>query len=280
MKRCSLVLLLLSMLILVSGPPVQARDTLTADTTFHVNKNGSDSNDCSAEDALHACLTIQHGVEVVQAKDLSNVDATLQIGDGIYSENVFVSAMVGSGGSVFTIKGNSADPDSVTISPASGVAVWIESLNLHWIVLDGMKLTADIGLYSRANSWVKIKNLDFGYCANRQIYLSRCSLVEAIGNYSISGGSQWHVYIEENSWMEISNYTITISAPVTFSSCFIQCLWNCSFLCNAVTFVNKGNVTGKRYYAARNGVIDSNGNGPAYLPGTINGTADTGGQYI
>ena len=43
--------------------------------------------------------------------------------------------------------------------------------------------------------------------------------------------------------------------------------------------VNPGNVTGKRYLAQMNGIVNVNQQGVNYYPGTVAGTTDTGGQY-
>jgi hypothetical protein len=41
----------------------------------------------------------------------------------------------------------------------------------------------------------------------------------------------------------------------------------------------KANITGTRYLAQLNGVINTAGAGITYLPGTIAGVTNTGGQY-
>jgi hypothetical protein len=45
------------------------------------------------------------------------------------------------------------------------------------------------------------------------------------------------------------------------------------------TFTNPGNVTGQRYSATLNGVINTQGAGVNYFPGTVAGSTATGGQY-
>ena len=45
------------------------------------------------------------------------------------------------------------------------------------------------------------------------------------------------------------------------------------------TFINPGNVTGPKYFATLNGVINTQGAGVNYFPGTAAGTTAQGGQY-
>jgi hypothetical protein len=48
---------------------------------------------------------------------------------------------------------------------------------------------------------------------------------------------------------------------------------------NVPTFVNPGNVTGTKWIATLNGVVNSQGAGTGYFPGSVAGSASTGGQY-
>ncbi|CUT16066.1 hypothetical protein BF49_7146 [Bradyrhizobium sp.] len=45
------------------------------------------------------------------------------------------------------------------------------------------------------------------------------------------------------------------------------------------TFVNYGNVSGGKYFATLNGVINTQGAGINYFPGTVAGSTTAGGQY-
>lgn len=73
---------------------------------------------------------------------------------------------------------------------------------------------------------------------------------------------------------------ITISAAVTcdaFASAFNGGLLGVAS--SAPSFVNPGNVTGKKYSVVLNGIINTGGLGASYFPGSVAGSTATGGQY-
>lgn len=78
-----------------------------------------------------------------------------------------------------------------------------------------------------------------------------------------------------------ANAVSTISSAITVSNWVFSIngsVWvpNSSF---TPTFVNPGNVTGSKYKAQLNGVIDTQGAGVNYFPGNTAGSTSSGGQY-
>ena len=78
--------------------------------------------------------------------------------------------------------------------------------------------------------------------------------------------------------LSLSGFTITVTGAPAWSTAFAQSSGGASIRAVGNVFSGAG-ATGKRYDATLNGVINTNGGGAAYLPGSIAGTTATGGQY-
>ena len=66
------------------------REVLTADTTYYVRKDGSDSNDGTADNSGGAWLTIQHGLDwIAHNIDQGEYAVILQVRAGTYTENLY-----------------------------------------------------------------------------------------------------------------------------------------------------------------------------------------------
>lgn len=74
------------------------RELLTADRTYYVRTDGSDSNDGTANTAGGAWLTIQYGIDwISQNIDFGGTNYTvyLQVGNGTYDEHLVLKPLVG-----------------------------------------------------------------------------------------------------------------------------------------------------------------------------------------
>lgn len=102
------------------------RTKLTADTTFYVRTDGSDSNDGSADTAGSAWLTPQHAYDsICENYDVGGFNVTIKIGNGTYTSSTATSPSYPSGRAVILlnkpwfgsgdmiIEGNLADPTQV-----------------------------------------------------------------------------------------------------------------------------------------------------------------------
>ena len=61
------------------------REVLTANRTYYVRTDGSDSNDGLANTAGGAFLTIQKAINIVSALDIGTYTVTMQVGAGTYT---------------------------------------------------------------------------------------------------------------------------------------------------------------------------------------------------
>jgi hypothetical protein len=246
------------------------REMLTANRTYYVATTGSDSNNGLSAGAPF--LTIQKAVDVVCSLDLSIYQATIQLADGTYTAGATLKSYVGALAPI--IQGNATTPANVVVNVASGDAFAVNGG--AWTVRN-LRLIASVhGLsVTQKTASAAFSGLEFGACS-RQIQVS-LGYVTAIGNYSIVGGATRHIGASDGGTFFASGVTVTLSGTPAFSSAFVVAtgcatvaLYSCIF---------SGSVTGTRYNAASNAVINTSGAGATYLPGNASGTTATGGQY-
>lgn len=97
-----------------SGSGAQSTTTLTANLTVYVRTDGSDANDCSADTAAQACLTIQRGFNRLRDYDLAGFRATISVAAGTYASPITLD---------YVIVGASSAGNFVSISAAGAVVV-------------------------------------------------------------------------------------------------------------------------------------------------------------
>lgn len=256
---------------------VSAREVLTADRTYYVRTDGSNSNDGLTNTAGGAFLTIQKAIDVVASIDLSIYDVTIQVGNGTYTAGVSVNtAWVGKG--AVTLVGNTTTPSSVVISTTSSNAITVGTGGA--LRVGGLKLqttTSGCGIFVHTGSAVTVMGrMEYGACAQAQIQLSSSRFTNNGNNYTISGGAPSHILLDAFSYCQNVSSTITLTGTPAFAS-FINC--SASFIqCNADTF--SGAATGARYSSTANGIIQTFGSGASYLPGNAVGGIATQGQYL
>jgi hypothetical protein len=254
----------------VTGGP---REMLTANRTYYVCTDGSDSNTGTGNSSGSAFLTVQKAVDEVCALDLSTFQVTIQIADGTYTGEIVLKPYVGALPPI--IQGNAVTPANVHINtPGNSLT---NSGGGIWQVNDLKLSSGSIALYATAGGTIRFQNLDFGTTAAYQIYAQPSSNIVATGNYTVSGGAQIHII--SNGYVNVATRTVSYPNAVSFS------LWNIGAGRGGVvdgfgmSFVNPANVSGQRYIAQHNGVLFTAGAGATYLPGSVTGSTTAGGVY-
>jgi len=256
------------------------REVLTANRTYYVRTDGSDSNNGLANSAAGAFLTIQKGLDVTATLDLNNYVVTIQVADGTYSESVGVPQFTGADNSVNNVilLGNTTTPASCIISTAGDC---LSPYSASYITIKGFKLVSSgsNGLLVGYNSIVSIYEMDFGACSAAQIACYDGGRVYVQANYTISGSATTHV----DSWgagghISGSGKTITLTGTPAFSSAFAKA--GLVGVVNYTSMTFSGSATGSRYNAYDNGVIQTDGGGASYFPGNSAGATSNGGQYL
>ncbi len=257
---------------------IGVREVLSANRTYYVRTDGSDSNNGLANTAGGAFLTVQKALNVIKGLDFNGQSVTVQVADGTYTGSVTVPVTVGQAlTSDLTIQGNSGTPGNVIISTTSadcfaavsGVRALIKDMELRTTTA-GYCLDAN-----GAGTELQYTNLRFGACANDQILASGGALITCIGNYSIVGAAARH-WNSDRGIIEVGNRTITITGTPAFSSAFANASQG---HIRAFNNTYSGSATGVRYNASMNGTIQTFGAGSTALPGNSAGSTATGGQY-
>jgi hypothetical protein len=254
---------------------IGVRETLSANRTYYVRTDGSDSNTGLANTSGGAFLTISAAVNATAALDCRTYNVTIQVADGTYTGAIILKRTLGSG--TFTIQGNSSTPANVVISTTSSDAVYGDAAG-PWTIKDMKLQTTTSGYAINAGRQTNISygNIDFGACAVDHISSSMGAYIQAISNYTISGGCNRH-WSANNGTILCGGMTITITGTPAFGVAFASSSQGSLVQVWGNTY--SGSATGSRYSASLNGIIQTFGAGATALPGNSAGSTATGGQY-
>lgn len=243
---------------------------LTANRTYYVDQNGSDSNDGLTSGT--AFLTIQKAIDTIALlPTLNGFTATIQIANSgsIYPAYILKSIVNGQ----VVIQGNAANRASVNTYAAKGTD------------FEGKYTLKDLTIYPDANGdcirlsgavVAAINNVGFEG-GNQQITLSEGALLRAEGNYSIRlDECQSHLQLEVGGCFSAIGRTIAVSGNVNTAFLIAKVLAKADF--TGSTF--SGSANGKRYEISGNSAVRVPSASTAFLPGNIAGTLATGGQLV
>ena len=275
------------------GPAIQkyigARETLAADRTYYVRPDGSNSNDGLANTSGGAFLTVQKAVDVAYGTlDLYGHNVVIQLATGTYDRIAIASPQTGSG--TITLQGDSGTPSNVLLTSSedlpedifptitqNGV---IDCRNNAVITVKDLKITetgmSGIGLHAAAGGMIYFSNLVFGACPTFHIRSSSGAYIRALGDYTISGGSTYHISGNSAGNVRAQNITVTLTGTPAFTA-FAHADFLGLITYNYNSF--SGSATGKHYEVSENSLIVTFG-AADYLPGDSAGSAATGGLYL
>ena len=257
------------------------RELLSANRTYYVRSDGSDTNTGLANSTGGAFLTLQKAANVVFGTlDLSGYSVTVQVADGTYGGGVTQnSPQVGAGDVSFV--GNTTTPANCLIHVTSGNPFLANGGSTKFSV-DGFELrTTTSGNCVEAVGGAVITigpKVNFGPCATRHVVAARAGQIIVSTGYAISGGASAHFYAENAGIIFSNNDTFVLSGTPAFSS-FCQALTGGNMRITGATFSGTG-ATGMRYNASGNAVVNTNGGGASYFPGSGAGATASGGQYL
>jgi hypothetical protein len=260
------------------------REVLAGNRTYYVRTDGNDTNEGRENSAAGAFATLTKAWTVIRdTLDLAGFVVTVQIGDGTYTTGLVATGQIvgAAGASSVVFQGNNATPGNVVINPTSASAVSASQGAVFTLKDCELRTTTSgqcihgIGSGTR----IEISNLRFGACAGNHMLGQAGTQINAVGNYAIVGGADRHWYVSEaGGLINASGRTITLTGTPAFSQQFALADNNASIVAVSVTF--SGTATGTRYIAQRNGTINTGGGGANYLPGSLAGSTNTGGQYV
>lgn len=259
------------------------RELLTANRTYYVRTDGSNSNTGLVNSAGGAFLTIQKAYDVIAATlDLGGYTVTVQIGDGTYTAGLIVAGPWTGGGAV-TFQGNSGTPANVLLNLTSLNGVLNNATLPGILTIKDMKIqttTSGAAIRHAGAGTIQFGNIDFGAVPNGNYHLYASApgaFLQSTSNYAISGGASAHVLGLGQNQVDIAGRTVTITGTPAFISTFVLSTRQGLVLANGMTF--SGSATGPRYSADLGGGIFTNGGGASYFPGDSAGSATSPGWY-
>lgn len=264
-----------------SGRQLQ-RQRATGPLTLYVKPTGSDT--ASGLTVADAFQTIQRAIDVLSADwDMAIFQATIQVRPGTYAENVVLKPVIGI--ATPTLQGDGGIPTNVVISPAAGTAVVSVTGALPFKIcwrISGFQITTsgttNYGLFASFGAELRFSSIDFGPVSFSHQVVQNYGTIECVGNYAVSGGSQFHGYADTGGILTGSGKTATLSGTPNFSNSFVSSTILSVIQWIGYTFAGTG-ATGKRYTGINNAVINTSGGGANYFPGDVAGSVATGGIY-
>ena len=265
--------------------------TLTAARDLYVNPNGSDSND-----GLTLATPFQTGdraMAYIMRTNLNGYNMTVHFADGTYGGFTMQRPLYASsnGYGSITLLGNLTTPANCLISGTTGDAIGC-NLDVGSYIIRGFKVqTAGPGT-SRgivglgAATQLQLGMIDFGNCTYSHIHAqgSINGYLGPLGGYPsdtirLSGSALAHLTTYDMGRMNTQQPPLIIPNPISFSSGFaaIAGISRADMLYQSIT--GGANVTGPKYAVTQNSVLGTSGSGVNYLPGSVAGTLQSGGQY-
>lgn len=253
------------------------RELLSANRTYYVRTDGSDSNTGLANTAGGAFLTIQKAIDVVSGTlDIATYTVTIQVANGTYTGAVVCKSCIGTGS--VTLSGDTTTPANVVISTTSADAITASACSTVYTI-DGFKIqttTSGSGVFSEKNSAVTVARVNFGACATYHAYASLAGSITFSNNYTVSGAAVCHWIASRQAAIICTGFTVTISGTPAFAGGWAYAENHALIVAHTNTY--SGSATGPRYTATLMSLIQTNGAGTTALPGNSAGTpsaADT-----
>lgn len=264
----------------------QFREKLSADRTYYVRADGSDSNNGLANTSGGAFLTIQKAIDTAASLDLGIYSVTISVGAGTF-DGATLKSFFGAGRTIIDGAGMASTTVRAIAVGGTGYCFGNPSTAGHEGVysINNMKLESVVSgrqgldfVYGFA-AQVVFGNVNFGsFAGGSHIRAGRGAVVTNAGQpYTISGGGVSHAVAVESGHIRLQSATITLSGTPAFSGPFADAQRGGTIAAFGNTF--SGSATGVRYTAANAGGIFVAGAGTTYLPGNAAGTATSPGWY-
>jgi hypothetical protein len=254
------------------------REVLTADRTYYVRNDGSNTNTGLVNSSSGAFATLQKAYDTILTLDLAGYNANITYGvSGQTITNALSCSAPPVGGNVILDLGGS------TLNTASGQCV-TNSAPFNLTVQNGT-LRTGVGncLFANGKS-AKITvgaSITFGTTTGgRHVAVFLGHLVFTT-SYSITGPAATHILTAVQGLVEYgAGITVTITGTPAFTGTIFAATGQSQMSIFSVTW--SGSATGTRYTSDQNSVINVYGAGITHLPGNAAAGTPTasGGQYV
>lgn len=262
------------------------RKVCTGNLVIYYRQDGDDSHTGLTDTSGGAVLTPQKAADIILNNyDMAGFNATIQRGSdagSVLTSGITISkSLVGSaGGSALTWDGANTicrvtNGNCLDAGAANGYGgypgITVQNIRLETV-------TAGNCINARGGVVLGGTGLVFGSCAGNHIYAGHMGQI-LLGNYSISGSANYHIYGYSSAFIATEGATTNITTSVTFSV-YLALLQGAIALMGGQTFTNKSNVTGQKFNITGSGTnVDTGAAGISYLPGTSAGALAGGASY-
>jgi hypothetical protein len=262
---------------------------LTTPKTYYVNGATGDDTYTGTTPST-AFKTLQRAANQATMFNLNGFNVTINVTDNVYGQ-VFLPPVNGSG--IITFIGNTANPVNCRIHANSGCAIYCSGGPYYF---NGFRYESDapapatpttaglpgVGIWSvPGGNIVFIGTNEFGNCVDGHM-LAQAGSLAYMGVIRICGNAAFHVAAQSGSWLYAAGAPfaqLVIPAAQTFTY-FAMASGGASNTIRYSSVSGQANVSGAKYLATSNGVIDVGGQGTSWLPGSTAGVTNTGGQYV
>lgn len=262
------------------------RTKLGANTTMYVSTAGNDAN--AGHTSAASWRNMQRAWTMIQGNfDLNGYVVTVQVANGSYSASgapvLSVSGIIPGqrGPANVVFQGNTGTASACLLTNSGTQSGVLQAYGGAQVTFQGFQITSSLGSaidVSGSGTIVNYGYINFGACT-WHVVTNTASLVVQTNDCNIIGPATQHWNIANSStFAPRPGVKISMSAAA-FSGSFVAVTganWS-EDGANAVTFI--GSATGQRYSATLNGVINTQGSGASYFPGSSAGSTSAGGQY-
>ena len=260
-------------------------DVVSVDTnlTLYVRLDGDDANSGLEDTPEGACRTLKGVFDKIMFKYRAATSPLLvdvRLSPGVHEGGLGLHQNIYSSG--FTIpRILGAGSGQTTISAASNYCVSARGVQLH---LDGLTLACPVGtahVRGQLGSYVT-----FGPDVRMTGTPTSACIYMETGSYFLANDRATGL-LDVSVTSGDSIFKATGGATLSVAMKTLRLNGSCTRTVIADNAEVKmqplsatGNMTGKRYEAIRHGIVDTNGKGANFIPGSIAGTVATGGLYL
>jgi hypothetical protein len=267
----------------VLGTTIGKREVLTANRSYYVRTDGSDSNNGLANTSGGAFLTIQKAIDVTCGLDTGIYNVGINVADGTYAVTgtaLTLKTITGAGG--VSITGNTTTPTNCVIAATSGFCVYAPGVRGTWTV-NGFHLKALTAGFDNVlatqMSLLNLSNLRFEGL-NAHVHATFGAVIVVQGsNYSVAGNFNIHLFCDSHSTIQEVGCTYTAIGTPAIGQAWAWCTQGALIITNANTYTACV-CTGPRYFVSGVSYVNTGTAGNAtYFPGSTAGSVATGGIY-
>lgn len=253
---------------------ISSSTTAAQNITFYVRQDGNDANSGTENSPQGAWQTLQGALAKIMDWDFRQYQLTLSVGTGQWDASGIALPNLGRCALPPRFVGQG---DETVLNLSGGSTGFFTNRPESWWQIDSVKFVLSGSVrVQNISGYMDFRNVNFTGTTSAPMLFWGNGAAGTIGSCAFSGTAA--SIINTNAGGQIV-MTGDISISGTYTN--VVNILNGGLSVGADSgAVFSGSPTGRRYYVARNGVLDTLGGGPNFIPGTSAGVADNGGIYV